>query len=280
MTTITPAQTLECEFPQASHRNAESEPIASAMDATHFEQLTTLEIIELVLKNPARLNRIIRDAALQPALIPRFLTIELVAFSIFGMTLAVVLSMIGKWPLLTAAEKYLAAGNLPLMEFVTVPPREIWSGGMAPILIAAYDIGLIAAVGICLPSLYFYGLLAGVRMSMLDVTIHAIKSQMAMAVALIGILPMYVALGLGIKVLEFDALIPGVIVVGLILPFIAGLRGTHSLYTGFMELADTLPPERRCRRECFLRRLLVSWAVCWTAVTPVMIYTLWTHMAG
>ena len=37
--------------------------------------------------------------------------------------------------------------------------------------------GLIAASGICLPSLYFYALLAGVRMTMVDVVLHTLKSK-------------------------------------------------------------------------------------------------------
>ena len=62
---------------------------------------------------------------------------------------------------------------------------------------------------------------------------------------------------------------------GLMLPFVAGLWGTYSLYVGFFTLCDTLPFERRIRRECFLRRLVLSWSACYSAVMPVMIFTLW-----
>jgi hypothetical protein len=34
-----------------------------------------------------------------------------------------------------------------------------------------------------------------------------------------------------------------------------------------------------CRRQCFLRRLTLSWAAVYTAVVPVMIYRLWEHFA-
>ena len=66
---------------------------------------------------------------------------------------------------------------------------------------------------------------------------------------------------------------------GLILPFLAGLFGTYSLYRGLAGYADTLPPDRRARRATFLQRLVVSWAACYTAVTPVMIHTLWVFFA-
>ncbi|MFO0948613.1 MAG: hypothetical protein U1D30_22265 [Planctomycetota bacterium] len=50
-----------------------------------------------------------------------------------------------------------------------------WWNGQAIKLLLAYNFGLIAAVGVCLPSFYFYGLLAGVRMSMLEVAVLAMR---------------------------------------------------------------------------------------------------------
>ena len=67
---------------------------------------------------------------------------------------------------------------------------------------------------------------------------------------------------------------------GLALPFLAGLWGVRSIYRGFMRLADTLPVRCREQRACFLRRLTLSWAACYTVVTPLMIYSLWNHLAG
>jgi hypothetical protein len=147
-------------------------------------------------------------------------------------------------------------------------------------LIAAYDLGLIAAAGVCLPSLYFYGLLAGIPMSMARVTVHTVKAMSTTAVALVGILPIYMAFSLGAAIFHAPQLYSDSILwLGLILPFAAGLFGISSLYEGFTGLADVLPAERRYRRTCFLRRLVVSWSVCYTAVTPVMIYTLWEYFS-
>lgn len=243
------------------------------------EPVTVATIIELVLKYPARLNRLIRDTALQAELVPRFLAIELASTTLFGIVLSIVLASAGVWPQLHPVESFLKGDTHSLVKFVSTTPQAAWLSGEAVKMILAYDIGLIAALGVCLPSLYFYGLLAGVRMTMLDVVVQSIKAQTAKAVALVGILPIYVAVSLGMAVFRFPTVIVHqVLFLGLILPFIAGLWGVWSLYTGLMTLADTLPPERRCRRECFLRRLLLSWTACWTAVTPVMIYTLWEYM--
>jgi hypothetical protein len=134
----------------------------------------------------------------------------------------------------------------------------------------------VAATGICLPSFYFYCLLSGVKVSVLQITTQTLKSKAASAVLLMGVLPIYVAVVLGMMVFRVPAVeMQFALYLGLVLPFLAGLAGVRSLYKGFMGLADTLPTQRRCRRECFLRRLTLAMAACYTAVTPVMIYTLW-----
>ena len=100
------------------------------------------------------------------------------------------------------------------------------------------------------------------------------------AIAVVGALPIYFAAVLGLVVFHAPGWVVGAVCfLGLALPFIAGLYGTRSLYIGFIGLADTLPKDRRCRRECFLRRLLCAWSACFTAVTPVMIFTLWEYMS-
>ena len=162
-----------------------------------------LTLVEYILKAPRRLDRRIRDAALQPTLIPQFLMISLIAFALFGVALSVVLASARVAPQLTAIDECL---NGPLMSAKLVQFQPIdrfatfWTSGGAWQLIAAYGFGLIAATGVCLPSLYFYGLLSGIRLSMLDVVAHAMKSKATSAVALMGILPIYIALALGVMV--------------------------------------------------------------------------------
>jgi hypothetical protein len=117
-------------------------------------------------------------------------------------------------------------------------------------------------------------------MTMLDVVLQSLKAKATAAVALVGILPIYAALGLGVVV--FDAPQPirlAIFWLGLVLPYLAGLFGTHALYQGLSGFADTLAADRQSRRACFLRRLVLSWAACYTAVTPVMIHTLWVWLA-
>ncbi|MGH7224114.1 MAG: hypothetical protein ACRELF_12865, partial [Gemmataceae bacterium] len=87
-------------------------------------------------------------------------------------------------------------------------------------------------------------------------------------VLLLGLTPIYLCITLGMLIVNADDMAMSVaLTAGLALPFLAGLWGVRSIYIGFLGLADTLPPEQRCRRTCFLRRLTVAWAALYTIVT-------------
>ncbi len=273
-------------LPDSADEPVDTEPVEDELDT--FEpggKVETLSLVETILKNPRGLQKLIRMPEQQPELIPRFLAISLIGFTFFGVAFSVVLNASAVWPQLSSIPDWLDGTSPSLIEFVPIAADEgiasRWLDGSTLKLIVAYSLGLIAATGVCLPSLYFYGLLAGVKMSMLDVTVHALKSKATAAIALIGILPIYAAVALGMMV--FDApqsMLTSTLWLGLTLPFIAGLWGTQSLYLGFAGLVDTIAAERRCRRACLLRRLVLSWSACYTAVMPVMIYTLWDNFGA
>ena len=142
-------------------------------------------------------------------------------------------------------------------------------------------LGLVAATGVCLPSFYFYGLLAGVKLSMLQSAAHAVKCLAVTAVVLVGALPIYVAVSLGMIVFSAPAeWMRWTIGLGLALPFVAGLWGVQTLFVGFTDLADTLPACRKADARVLPAPADLAWSACYTAVTPVMIYWLWTRLAG
>lgn len=240
-----------------------------------------LQLFEMILKGPRRLETIVRRPDLQPQLIPRFLALACLSFMLFGVALAVVIAASGVSPQLTAMQDVIEH-DAPLIRFNKVENATILGRSSAALpIIVAYVFGLIATTGVCLPSLYFYGLLSGVKLSMLDCVSHAMKAKANTAVAMVGILPIYVAISMG--ALIFRDSLPRVCLewalwLGFILPFLAGVWGTSSLYRGFAGLADTLPPDRCERRGCFLRRLVASWGACYTAVAPVMIFTIWQSL--
>jgi len=237
-------------------------PVVEAVDDFDIEidEPSAISLTELLLKNHRQVDYMVRDQNLQGMLIPRFLGIAVTSFTLFSVTLAMLISLI-------------VPENLP--GFM----KEAWMRNPAQAGVSlwlAFTFGLIAAAGVCLPSFYFYGLLSGVRISLLQVTVHIMQGMAATSLMLLGLLPIYFAYVLGMIVFHATgASVRPMIYVGLALPFIAGLYGIRAIYRGFMQLADTLPPERRYKRSCFLRRLTVACSACYTAVTPVMIYKVW-----
>ena len=222
---------------------------------------TTTELVELMLKNQRRLDALIRQESRAPDLIPRLLAVALVGFTIFGIAATLILNL---------------ADSLP-----SWVPRARWSDGTWANLTLAYVLGLVAATGVCLPSFYFYGLLAGVKLSMLQ----SARARREMpcghrrrAGGCAADLCRHFARD--DRLLGRGELMRSTIALGLALPFVAGLWGVKTLFLGFADLAETLPPCRKAERACFLRRLTVAWAACYTAVTPVMIIWLWTRLSG
>jgi hypothetical protein len=228
------------------------------------DRVSFRDVVEMMLKDRRRLDRHLRDETGQRRVIPFLLAIAVSGFALFGLTVTVLLNLIRQ-----------ASGY-----WLPAAPASYWSDASAANLTLAYVLGLIAANGICLPSFYFYGLLSGVRISMLGATAHALKGMAAGAVALVGILPAYVPVALSAVIWSDDR---GILFLcasaALALPFIAGLWGVISLYDGFVGLSDTIPCDRREGRRCLLRRLVLAWSGCYTFVTPLVIYTLWYRLA-
>ena len=132
-----------------------------------------------------------------------------------------------------------------------------WSDGTWPSLTLAYVFGLVAATGVCLPSFYFYGLLAGVKL--IDASVRCACGQVpcshcGRAGGRLANLRGSVSLGM----IVFSApseWTQSTIALGLALPFVAGLAGVRSLFIGFADLTFSLPSCQKVDRACFLRRL-------------------------
>lgn len=255
---------------------------------------TPIGLIELLLKNQPRLHKLLRVPTLQAAYLPKLLGISLAGFLLFGVAMSLVLTVARTWPELTAISIWLKSSKHPLLDFepieshgsTTTAVLTPWLHGGALRLTTAYAFGLIAATGVCLPSLYFYCLLAGLRLKMVEIVVHAVKAKAVSAIALVGILPIYVAVALGAVIFgAAPEMTSGILILGLLLPLIAGLFGTTSIYKGFASLSDTMTPpcyalgaagvSLRDARQCFLRRLVLSWSACYLAVMPVMVYAIW-----
>jgi hypothetical protein len=203
----------------------------------------------------------------QRELFPRFLLIGEASYLVFA---GVMLLLISLAP----------AAAHPSLVRLALPPLS-WSDGTALALPLAYGVGLVLAACVCLPSFYFYSLLAGVRMSWLQITSLVGKGMAANAVLLLGLLPVYVAVLLGMIVFEAPAeRVQVALVGGLLLPFLVGPWGLWAIYRGVLSLSADLPVSWQHQRRCFLRRLTFSWAAVYAVVAPVMVYRLWGEFAG
>jgi hypothetical protein len=224
---------------------------------------TVFGLVEMLLKSRERLNALLRDRRQAAEMMSRFLGVSLISFGIFGAALGILL-------------------RLAPIDALPVFLKGHWARQpyqSAIVLAVAYAAGFVLAAGVCLPSFYFYALLAGVKMTMLQVTAHIMRGMAATSLMLMGILPIYIAIVLGAVVFRLDIeVIQRAVWLGLVLPFVAGGWGLYSIYQGFLSLADTIDPSRFCDRMCFLRRLTLSCTACYAAVAPVMIYTLWNHL--
>jgi hypothetical protein len=260
--------------------SSEFDPVAASSIGEN--EITLFGVVELLLKDQRRLDQIARSPQAQRELIPRLLWVGLIGYTLFAGVLAVIFDCAGLWPRLTPTATWLSDRSRPLIAMVrNVDGTGLrhWFDGSALHLIAAFAIGLVGAIGVCLPSFYFYGLLAGVRTSMLHVTMNALKGLASGAVAVLGALPIYLAMMLGLIIFgAHHSLVGRACILGLGLPFVTGLYGTRSLYIGFMGLADTMREQDRCSRSCFLRRLLFAWSACYTAVTPVLIFAILEYL--
>ncbi len=227
---------------------------------------TALELVELLLKQPEGLDELNRQPFWQRQLFPRFLFIGEAAFFIYAVVIMVLFNLV-------------PSSALALCPWLRWPSAS-WADGSGSGLILAYTLGVLLAASVCLPSFYFYSLLAGVTMSWLQITSLIGKGTAANGILLLGILPIYVAMVLGLVIFEAPPLsLHWALIVGLGLPFLTGLWGLRSIYVGILDIHQTQRRAGFCRRTAFLKRLILSWAAVYAVVIPVMIYRLWELFA-
>lgn len=220
---------------------------------------TLVNLTEMTLKRPEDLRSLSRDQDLQPRLVLNLLLIGLAGIALFSAAFTVILA---------------CAPPIDGLPRVSLHDRSLFR----PVL--TYTIGMVGALGLCLPSFYFYGLLAGVRASMLQVTAISLHALASTGMILMGILPIYVGAVLGLIVLGATdgPLYPMLVAAGLALPFIAGLATLKVMYAGFVDLIRTLPETRMESRAPMVRLLALAWAALYTAVAPVTLWAVRTQL--
>ena len=210
--------------------------------------ITLMRYFELLLKNRSELSELLRDNARQPEALQKLLAISLIGFAVYAT--------------ITGAVLHLGDTNLT---------RFGWTS-----LLVSYTVGPIATLGICLPSFYFYALLAGVQASALQIAVQAVRAIAVTSVLLLGIMPVYLFVVVGLYIIKgpADDMFVLSLTSGFILPVFAGCYGVVTFYRGFVDLASTLPSQRRRTRARFLSGMAIAQSGLYAFVMPVMIYTL------
>jgi hypothetical protein len=203
-------------------------------------------MFDLILRGQAHLTATLRDERALPGALQKLLLLSLLGLGTHGLVVGLTAQLLHAGPF---------AGGRPVL----------WM----PIAFVAAFVG---ALCVCLPSFYFYTQLSGLDASFRLVTAQALRGQATAATLLLGVTPFYAAAALG----SAAGVLPGgdlIIVGGMAVPFVVGLFGVRALYLGFCDLAAVLPISHR-RRGDFLRRMVLCWAVVYTAVAPVALYRL------
>jgi hypothetical protein len=138
----------------------------------------------------------------------------------------------------------------------------------------AFSGAFLAALGICLPSFYFYTQLSGLDASFRLITAQSLRVQARTSVVLLGVLPFYTAVALGAHLgFDWGLGVDGVVLIGMFLPFAVGLIGIVTLYRSFKRLVERLPITHE-RRGNIVLRLVLCWGAVFSAVAPVALWRL------
>lgn len=239
--------------------NAATAPGRDAVRIYEMEP-SLANLTEMTLKRPDDVRTVLRGEREQPRAILNLLLLGLAGIGLYSIVFTVIIAT--------------ADRVLPFMTPVRLDDATVFK----PFLV--YSVGMVAALGICLPAFYFYGLLAGVRATMLQMTAISLHAFARSGIILMGLLPLYVAAILGIDILGYTDRLSYDILLGwgVILPFVAGATSLRVAYLGFTDLLRTLPEARAERRAPMVRLLAVAWAVLYTVVAPVTLWAVKTNL--
>lgn len=187
--------------------------------------------------------------------------------------------------LLAYALGHAAVIHFSSVEFMPSALRDQGILRLAGTLFISYAGAFFAANCAALPSFYFFTLLAGMRAPPWRVALDAMRAQATEGVTLLGLLPIYVAAGLGLALIDpvgaqqagpLEAML--VLLIGYPLPFIAGLAATAALLRSFRRLQATIPADLAAGTTPTL--LALAWAGLFTVLAPMGVIRIFLALGG
>ena len=228
----------------------------------------TPSTVDLLLRDRDRCDALCSDPDAAARLIPRFLGLSALGIAAWAVVQGLLL-------------QHTAQELLP--EALSGAPAW-WSAG---VLFLAYAGALMGAQVAGLPTFTFYGLLAGFQTHAWRIATESLRARATAAVVLMGLLPVYLAVGLGL-VLFFDqpsaagegwqllVLVAG----GYTLPFVAGLAAPASLIRAFRGMARQAADAREGQRRPMPVLLALAWSAVFTAMAPLGVLRLLDALVG
>lgn len=133
-----------------------------------------------------------------------------------------------------------------------------------------------------LPTYYFHALLAGIQTHAWRVAVEVLRAQATQAMVMLGLLPLFLAMGIGAGRLGDPSLAELVLYCGVLLPFVAGLPGTWTMYESLSRMAREANPEEQpwapWRRGPMPGLLLLAWTLVFAVMAPVGAWAIWSAL--
>ena len=217
---------------------------------------STWGVFDMLLKAPERLGPFVRLPELQAGLNFHFGLIAVVGLTAHALVLAgVILAQ---------------PGSLPTWLHADVTKMVWWRLTLA--FLATFPLGVLVATLLLLPAYWYLARLSRLRMSFQETLCHSLKGKASSSILLLGLLPIYGVLVACVILARLgDASVQLLFYLGLLMPFLCGLRGAGAIVEGFNTVADTTSGLSRANRASLPSSLMVAWALLFTVVTPVVL---------
>jgi hypothetical protein len=217
-------------------------------------------VVRLLLQRSRALNEELEHPATLFGQLAQLLAISVLAFAMHG-------AVVGALTLLFSGSSHVGLGPLA------------WAG-----LGLAFPLSLIGALGLCLPVFVFCARVAGIEASPIVVALQALRANAVSALALFGMLPAYLAAGLGVLVWHRTLSSEDVygftlflVALGFAMPILVGLFGIRSVYRGFVDLAERQHVSEE--RRGLVKSIVLGASAAYAVVAPVaLIWASWVAL--
>jgi hypothetical protein len=214
-------------------------------------------MVDLLLRERAATDTLCADQDQAAAILPRLLGIAAIG--------------VAAW---AAVEGGLLVGSAQVVFPEALAGGPWWWAPVA--LFVAYETAFLGVQLAGLPSFYFYGLLAGIRTHGWRIAVESLRARATAAVVLLGVLPVYLAVGLGLVLVFPDSTVLGMTlhtlfltVGGMALPFLCGLAAPLSLYRAFTRMVAEVQVDGATRRRPMPVVLVLAWSVFFSVLAPL-----------